>query len=336
MSNGAQPAQAGPRLVVNDAAKVFDKPHLEPRELIAKLRKQGMVVNDETAVPYLEQVGGYRMKGYWYHWQNPETKQFHDGCHFDHVIARYEFDRKLRRITGDALERIELMMRSAITNVMSKHGGPHWFMNHDLFLPPKKPANGGAQKKTLLERMADEVEWNSRKPFIEHYREKYEQPALPPSWIISECLSFGSWSNAYQTISSVDHKKEISRRFKVEDPRIFASWLHAFSVLRNTVAHHGRLLGAQTGVTPRNYEKRGITFEQEQGRKFFVMATVIHFVCKTIKRGPRWKADLEMLFGEHPDISLEGALGFPPGWQNQPVWSAEAPRVARRAAAPMR
>lgn len=292
-----------------------------------------MVVKDETALPYLEQVGGYRMKGYWYHLQDPETKLFRAKANFDDVIARYEFDRKLRRVTGDALERIELMARSAITNVMSNHGGPHWFLNKELFAEPQPTAGDGRRKKTLLERMADEVEWHKQKPFITHYRDRYNEPALPPSWVISECLSFGAWSTAYLSIVNLDHRKEISRRFKVEDAPIFASWLHALSVLRNTVAHHGRLLGVQPGVTPKQYVKRGVTFQQGNPRSFFANATVIHYVCQRIKRGPRWKTDLEALFAENPGIPLYDALGFPPGWEELPVWNPGASPNARSSSA---
>lgn len=333
MNNRAQPAQAGPRNGAGDARKVFDKKHLEPQELLLKLRKQGMVVNDATALPYLQQVGGYRMKGYWYHLQDSETKQFRADANFDDVIARYEFDRKLRRVTGDALERIELMVRSTITNVMSKHGGPHWFMNEDFFSKPRNSGDGGSRPRSFIDRISEEVHRSKQKPFISHYQTRYATPELPPSWVISECLSFGSWSHAYPTIANVGYKKEISRRFRVEDPKVFESWLHAFSVLRNTVAHHGRLLGIQLGVAPRQYVKRGVKFEQGKARTFFATAAVINYVCQSIKRGPRLRMDLKALFAENPGIPLEHALGFSPGWEDLPLWTPEMSPTTRKSTA---
>lgn len=88
-----------------------------------------------SAVHYITQVGGYRMKSYWYQWLDPATKTFREGTHFDAVVERYEFDRELRRISAEVLESIEIMART-ISNVMSRHEGPHWFMKGHSSLPP--------------------------------------------------------------------------------------------------------------------------------------------------------------------------------------------------------
>nr|WP_255701753.1 Abi family protein [Bordetella sp. LUAb4] len=307
-------AAAAKRLVTG---RVFDKIHLEPEAVISKLRDQGLAVDPTTALPYLREVGAYRMKGYWHQWQHAETKEFRGEFHFDQVIARYEFDRRLRRATSDVLERIELKVRASISNVLSRNEGPHWFMKEHVFLrrlPKRQPP-----KFSLLKRIEEEVERMRDKPFIAHYLKKYDYPALPPSWAVSECLSFGSWSHTYSHIASAAYRKQISRPFGVEVPEVFASWLHAFSVLRNTVAHHGRLVGAQTGVTPRDYRDRGLVFAN--ARTFYVMATTINYVCNRITRGPRWKDSLETLFRDFPSISIEEVLGFPRNWREQPGWT---------------
>jgi hypothetical protein len=46
--------------------------------------------------------------------------------------------------------------------------------------------------------------------------------------------------------------------------------------MRNTVFHHGRLLGASTSVTPKSYHKRQLRFDGQQARTFFATATVIN------------------------------------------------------------
>jgi abortive infection bacteriophage resistance protein len=314
MMNEAKRAQAGAQRTVE--RKVFDKPHLESEELLTKLQNQGMTVDATTALPYLREVDAYRMKGYWYQWQNPETKMFRPGTHFDQIIQRYEFDRALRRISADALERIELMVRATMSNVLSRHEGPHWFTKDAIFLPrlPKRTP----PKFTLLTKVQEEVERMRDKQFIAHYLGKYNAPALPPSWAISECLSFGSWSHAYAYLANVSYRKQISRRFGVELPDVFASWLHAFSVLRNTVAHHGRLLGTQTSVTPRDYRDRGLVFSKH--RTFFVTATAINYVCQRMVRGQCWKTELESLFSKFPSIPISDVLGFPLDWPERPGW----------------
>jgi len=330
----AQPVPAGMKPVdANDAPRdkrrTFDKRHYDAQALSAKLQSQGMIVDLATALPYLRQVGGYRLKGYWYQWQDPGTKKFRKGTHFNDVIDRYEFDRELRRITGTVLERIELMVRAVISNELSEREGPHWFMQESVF--KLGPRNADPAKISFLQKVQTEVKRMKDKPFVAHYLDKYYEPSLPPSWAMSECLSFGTWSHAYFNLANPNYRKAISQRFGVPDARVFAQWLHVFSVLLNTVAHHGRLLGAQTSITPADYKGRGLIFNKE--RTFFVTASVINYICKRISRGPRWHSELKALFAAYPAIPVEGALGFPPDWEQKPGW-IDQPAPAAKPAKP--
>jgi abortive infection bacteriophage resistance protein len=123
-----------------------------------------MTIDDASALPYLTQVGGYRMKGCWYQWLDPASKTFRQGVHFDHAIERYAFDRALRRITGDVLERIELLVRASISNVMSQREGPHWFTKDALFQAPRAAAHG-RPKKSLHILVKEEIERMKHRPF---------------------------------------------------------------------------------------------------------------------------------------------------------------------------
>ncbi len=294
----------------------FNKRALTAIELIAKLRRQGMVVNVDSALPYLQQIGAFRMKGYWYPWQDKVAKTFKSGACFDDAIRRYEFDRELRRITASALESIEIMVRTVFSEVMVQGGGPHWFLKASVFGPAARGVS--LTQRSFLQKIEVEVARMQDKAFIAHYKQTYDSPALPPSWVISECLSFGAWSHAYMTLADRACRIGICKRFKVEDDHVFASWLHALSVLRNVVAHHGRLLGAQSSVTPKSYRKRGLSFDGS--RSFFVMACVIHYVCSSIRQGPDWTTEIGALFERYPDLDKYALLGFPQDWFSQPLW----------------
>jgi abortive infection bacteriophage resistance protein len=66
-----------PRFVMPQA--VFSKQASTPEQLLQKLQSQGLRVTVEQqplALAYLRYVGGYRLKGYWFHAINPLTKQF--------------------------------------------------------------------------------------------------------------------------------------------------------------------------------------------------------------------------------------------------------------------
>lgn len=51
------------------------------------------------------------------------------GRGFDDVLDLYVFDRKLRLLVLDALERVEVAVRSALTDHMSQAHGAFWYVD---------------------------------------------------------------------------------------------------------------------------------------------------------------------------------------------------------------
>lgn len=55
----------------------FAKVALTPQALLAKLKAQGLIVNDDSAaLKYIAYVGHFRLKGYWYQLQDSAIKNF--------------------------------------------------------------------------------------------------------------------------------------------------------------------------------------------------------------------------------------------------------------------
>ncbi|MEG1679918.1 MAG: Abi family protein, partial [Stenotrophomonas sp.] len=102
-------------------------------------QRQGLAVADQPkALQYLQYVGGYRLKGYWHHVVDPLTNQFPAGYAFERIADRCEFDRELRSATIEAIDRLEVAIRSTIANYLSLRHGPHWFLNSAIFKPTAK------------------------------------------------------------------------------------------------------------------------------------------------------------------------------------------------------
>lgn len=69
-----------------------------------------------------------------YHLQeNDGSHQFKGKVSFDDIISLYQFDKKLRVIVNEYLERIEVAMRAKLTNYFSLNHGFFWLRNKDLF-----------------------------------------------------------------------------------------------------------------------------------------------------------------------------------------------------------
>lgn len=299
--------------------RTYSKPAQTPEQLLDKMKRQGLVVAPEdeaTALRYLRYVGHYRLKGYWHHLVDPEKKCFPAGLTFEQIARRYELDRELRVLVMAALERLETAIRSVMANHLSLTHGPHWFLKPEIFKSTPR-----MDHHRLLQKIEEEV-GRAKNDFVEHYRATYDDPYLPPSWAVSECVSFGFWSNTYQILLDRKDRKRICEQFKVDEESVFQSWIHALSVLRNIAAHHGRFLRTAFSVAPVDYRKQKITFDdaRREHKTFFASATVIHYLLRAFDRHDEWKQDLKKLFSKYPEIDLKRELGFSGDWETRPGW----------------
>jgi len=293
----------------------FNKPASSPEQLLQKLERQGLVVDDanrEWARNYMRFVGGYRLKGYWHHLVDPVSKAFPAGYRFEQVVSRCEFDRELRVVTMAAIERLEIAVRVVMANYLSLKHSPHWFLDGSLFRQGRR--QGAAE---LVAKIEAEVDRARDKTFVKHYFSRYSEPYLPPSWSVCECVTFGLWSRTYQMLKSVDDRKAISRRFNVDATEVFESWIHTLTVVRNMVAHSGQLLRVTLGVAPRDYRKAGIRFSDS--KSFYAVATVINYLLRQTGLPLEWPEQLKALFAKYPEVDL-AEIGFPRNWGNRPGW----------------
>lgn len=114
----------------------YDKPALDHDDLIDRMVDRGLVVPDrERAARYLRHIGYYRLSPYLIPFRAaPSSAMLREGMSFDQVLDLYVFDRKLRLLVMDAVERIEVGVRAALTDTMSlQHGGPFWYTDDRHF-----------------------------------------------------------------------------------------------------------------------------------------------------------------------------------------------------------
>ena len=104
-------------------------------EQIQLLKSRGLTIDDENlAVQYLSHVSYYRLGEYWYSLQSDkENHIFKPQSVFSDVIFLYEFDRELRMLLFDVIERIEISLRTKLIYHLSHEFGPWWFQNFELF-----------------------------------------------------------------------------------------------------------------------------------------------------------------------------------------------------------
>ena len=91
---------------------MFQKPATTIDWQIEKLIERGLQIeNKELAKHYLSNVSYYRLGEYWYVLQaDKENHIFKEEATFEKVINLYEFDRELKILLFDIIERIEISL----------------------------------------------------------------------------------------------------------------------------------------------------------------------------------------------------------------------------------
>jgi len=123
----------------------YNKPPLSVADQADLLRDRGLVCNSAQRVEhYLSHIGYYRLSAYWLPFEIPDSEnngsrnhKFQLGTSFDQILSLYIFDRKLRLLIMEAIERIEVAVRSRWAGAMAlRHGGSHAYMQSEQFKCP--------------------------------------------------------------------------------------------------------------------------------------------------------------------------------------------------------
>ena len=295
----------------------FGKHYTEEQSLITLLQSRGLSITDvNKANHYLTHIGYYRLSAYMYPLLRVPKEQhlYKPGATFSKVMMLYRFDKKLRLLLFNEIEKIEVAVRSAIV----KHGcevtgDPFWMTNPNNFSNPVK------FNKTIS-LIEDELN-HSKEEFITHFKEAYSDP-FPPAWMLSEILPLGVMTNIYSNIKNKKIKKRVSQSFHLQIAP-FESWMTIVTLTRNLCCHHARVWNKQNTLRPmipNIIVRPWINLPTDSLRIYFDMC-IIKYFPNIISPGNDMLDKMQSLFAEYPEVDL-GALGFPSGnWQNEPLWS---------------
>lgn len=310
----------------------YDKIPLAIPDQIERLLGRGLVCDrPERLQHYLTHVGYYRLSAYWLPFEMPvedgaisRTHKFRPGTTFDQVLALYIFDRKLRLLVMEAIERIETAVRSHWANALSLRFGSHAHMQSELFKCPW-------QHIADLARIAAELK-DSSETFIAHYRKRYSEPYMPPIWAVVETMSLGALSRWFKSTRDTESKREVARCLGMPTIEILEQVLHALTPVRNICAHHGRLWNRRfTLQLPHIKRLKGqiiterIATDDEQSqehptREIYNYLVIMLHLMQAINPGSSWRNRLKQHL-EKATPDQQQAMGFPQNWRAFPLWS---------------
>ena len=304
------------RFILNNMKVNYSKICQSPQDLASLLKSRGLSIPDEQkAISYLTNIGYYRLSAYFYPLLD-EPKENHiykPGATFDLVMNMYRFDRKLRVLLFNEIEKIEVAIRSAINNVVSDALNDVFWMTNAVYF---NNAAGFAKSLDLLQ-----TELNrTKEEFIEHFSNKYIEP-FPPAWMISEVIPLGVLCGIYNNLKSTGIRKKIAGRFGLPVP-VFSSWILVLANLRNACCHHNRIWNKDHLVIPADVRTPAFPWTDStttDPKRIYYRICIIKYLLSTVSPNNRFTVKLKSLLAEYVTVDIR-AMGFPANWENEPLW----------------
>jgi abortive infection bacteriophage resistance protein len=294
----------------------YTKPYKKPKDLVLMLKQRGLLIADEReAERCIGIVGYYRLSAYLHPFlKNPKERHlFHNNVKFDDVVSLYDFDKEIRVFLFKAIYEIEIEIRISIANLgVEVLSDNFWFTNPAYFVvsTPRRQAYDLSVIKKEYDR--------SKEQFVKSFKSKYLE-TLPPSWIITEVLTFGTIATAFKSIKNIRLKKTIARRFNLE-PSVFESWVSIIGLVRNLCCHHARVWNkwrSLNPVLPRHNVPAWLTNARVRCL-YFDLCIIKHFL-DVIAPNNNMADELKKLLNKYPKIYAP-SMGFPNSWENETIW----------------
>lgn len=329
----------------------YCKPWMSYEDQLDLLIARGLAVTDRPkALDYLQRIGYYRLSGYWFpfrersgllvlldeHGCKPTKKKrqevtialdsFRTGATFENAVKLYVFDKQLRLLVMDALERIEIALRVDISHTLGKFD-PFAYLRPDLFhedFSHKLPnSNGVTRQHDWLGKHARLI-GESKEEFVRHNKSKYGLPLA--IWVACEVWDFGTMSRLYAGMREED-QDAISAKYGVHNGRIFATWLRSLNYLRNVCAHHSRLWNRNIVDQPRLPSVADVAwvapFESDSHlrARCFLLLCIARHLLRVVNPNSSWSERMKAHLRTFPDLDHLGlnlaGMGALDDWETQ-------------------
>lgn len=293
----------------------FEKPPKTFDEQIDLLQSRGMVIEDRKAAHhYLSHLNYYRLTAYWLPFEaDHSSHRFHSATNFNAVLNLYVFDRELRLLLLDAIERVEVSLRTQWAYHLAHEYGAHAYLDSTIASRPD-------WWQRNLDSLNDEIK-RADEEFIKHYTRKYTDPPTPPIWAVAEVMSLGVLSRWFTNLKPMHTRNAIAGVYQL-DERVLQAFIRHITYIRNLCAHHSRLWNRRLTVTmqlPRTKPSALISnFNASKDRMIYNTLVMLAWFLDCISPDHHWKTRLKDLILRH---EIDPAhMGFPDDYNQRFIW----------------
>ncbi len=309
----------------------YNHPFKDYPDLSSLLLQKGMLGEAADIEQHLKDVGYQRLSAYWKPFMSGGNIQ----ASIEDVWHTYCFDRKLRLCILDAIERIEVAVRSKLVHVFCKKYDECGY----AYLHPE---NFDLKKWSKWLAWCTKIEKETRRnnsELVREFRSKYSNQLLP-MWTACELMSFGATVTLFEIVEK-KIQQEVSHDLQVKSPEVLLSWLKLLNDVRNACAHQNRVWNRtwqRQPMLPRNITSWHCAFNNTTSEwelpsllppaspsfstnQTGIVLTICRQLLKQVASASNWKQRLFNVFDE-PRFSIvpTGKMGLPPHWREHPLW----------------
>jgi abortive infection bacteriophage resistance protein len=296
----------------------YRKQPLSSAELLALLKSRNLLIPDEErATRYLDSIGYYRLSGYMYPLQSADRlHRFAKGTRFNDIVDAYKFDKRLRAIVMEYMERVEVVLRAKLTNYYSLEYGFFWYTDENLIDRKYK-----GQWQSLLDQLQEDFKM-PKELFLRTFKRNYPDEAFPPSQMALETLSLGELARLFRALLTDKPKLQIAAEFR-QAPTTLDTWFLWLANVRNICAHHGRLwnriMSADRPTIPgRKQFKFPVPMPDDANTTMYGAVALIDHLLKCFNPDNHFTEKVEELIREYQVNAT--LMGFPAKWETTAVW----------------
>ena len=283
--------------------------------------QRGLSADRELLLDRLQSTNYYRLSSYLFTFrETPE--RYRAGTTLDAVWNLYRFDHFLRLILLDAIETIEVQVRTRLAYHFAHAHGAFAYLDRRLF-PNFEDGKSDFEKweTSLREQVKRSCRKKGREDFIVHFFKKYgDTHEMPPIWMLVELMDFGSTLSFFRGVS-VDIRKSLAEAIG-QPEEVILSWLLALNSVRNRCAHHARLWNWKIGypvLIPSSRKFPKWHAPRLANDQTGIILMICNYWLHRANPHHQWKKRVETLFCDFPEVELH-RMGLPPDWMRLPLW----------------
>lgn len=230
--------------------------HLEFNEQIQLFKDRNMTFKDElNAIQKLQHINYYKIKEFAEPFcTKKEGLLDYSNISFEYVLKRYYNDKHLRMNLFDAIENIEVSIKTNLSHVlgsgkMGAYGYLKFFSwcNRNEYctycLRDKEKEFKTKFTKYLTTTTNNEIKRKIRNSNFE----------FPPVWLMVNILTFGDLVKIIELLSTSKLKK-LANVYGITGEELL-SWLKTLNLVRNLCAHNSNIIDLKLKTTPKIHEK---------------------------------------------------------------------------------